>query len=61
MKKPPMLAKAFAYFIKGEIQEEEFRRLASAIDLAFVDDLELLAMRFKTVNNKMLWPLSGLD
>jgi hypothetical protein len=57
LKKPEMLAKAFAYFMKGKIKEQEFRRLASAIDLAFIDDLEFLASRVRLYNNDRLWPL----
>jgi hypothetical protein len=56
MKKPEMLAKVFAYFIKGKIDDQEFRRLASAIDLAFVDDLMVLS-RGPVISDDTLWSL----
>src|SRR6185437_15390593 len=37
--KPLMLARFFTGFVRGEIGWEDFRRLASAIDIGFVDDL----------------------
>jgi hypothetical protein len=62
LEKSEMLAKVFAYFVKGNIKEEEFRRLASAIDLAFVDDLHYLATEFRMISFDALWSLlrSGL-
>jgi len=57
LEKPEMLAKAFAYFVRGKISESDFRRLASAIDLAFVDDLKFLAPQFKRYHNDRLAPL----
>jgi hypothetical protein len=41
--KPEILAKVFAAYVKGQISLDQFRRLASSIDLAFVDDLLTLA------------------
>ena len=39
MEKPEMVAKMFAAFVRGKINLDVFRRLASAIDLGSVDDL----------------------
>ena len=41
--KAEMLAKMFEALVKGKISQETFRRLASAIDLAFIEDLKALA------------------
>jgi hypothetical protein len=41
--KPKMLAMAFAAFVRGRIDLETFRRLATAIDIAFISDLQTLA------------------
>lgn len=57
LEKPEMLAKTFAYFMKGKISESDFRRLASAIDLAFIDDLKFLSAKFKQYHNDRLAPL----
>jgi hypothetical protein len=43
MEKPALLAKAFAAFVRGKIPHECFRRLASAIDIGFIEDLKVLA------------------
>ena len=42
MDKPPLLAKVFAGYLADRITEQELRRLASAIDTAFVEDLNQL-------------------
>ncbi len=48
LEKPEMLAKILAAFIKGEIDFDQFRRFASVIDLAYLEDLkELIARRAK--------------
>ena len=39
MQKPAWLAKAYAAYLASEISASEFRRMASAIDIAFSDDL----------------------
>lgn len=46
--KPKMLAKCFAALVRGEITSECFRRLASAIDIGFIEDLEALADETRT-------------
>ncbi len=43
LEKPEMLAKVFAAFVRGKIPHECFRRLASAIDIGFIEDLKVLA------------------
>ena len=43
MDKAEMLAKIFEPYVKGKIPFECFRRLASAIDLGFLEDLQALA------------------
>lgn len=45
MEKPALLAKAFAAFVRGKIPHECFRRLASAIDIGFIEDLKVLAYK----------------
>jgi hypothetical protein len=40
LEKPEILAKIFAALINEKINLEQFRRLANAVDLAFVDDLK---------------------
>jgi hypothetical protein len=42
LEKPEMLAKVFASFVRGRIDFATFRRLASAIDIGFVEDLVAL-------------------
>jgi hypothetical protein len=43
LEKPELLAKVFLAFLDGVISSDELRRLACAIDAAFVEDLERLA------------------
>jgi len=43
LEKPEMLAKAFAAFVRAKIPYECFRRIASAIDIGFIEDLKVLA------------------
>lgn len=45
LEKPAMLAKVFAAFVRGKITHESFRRLASAIDIGFIEDLKVLAYK----------------
>jgi hypothetical protein len=45
--KPEMLAKVFAAHVRGKIPFENFRRLASAIDIGFIEDLKVLANKPK--------------
>jgi hypothetical protein len=45
LEKPEMLAKVFAAFVRGKITHESFRRLASAIDIGFIEDLKVLAYK----------------
>ena len=45
LQKPEMLAKIFAAFVRGKIKLEDFRRLAAAIDIGFLDDLKLFGSR----------------
>jgi hypothetical protein len=40
MEKPELLAKFFAVFVRGKIDLETFRRLATAIDIGFIEDLK---------------------
>jgi hypothetical protein len=40
--KPALLSKVFASYLAGVINAEELRRLAPAIDAAFVDDIRML-------------------
>jgi hypothetical protein len=40
--KPAWLAKAYAAYLANEISASDFRRIASAIDIAFSDDLVAL-------------------
>jgi hypothetical protein len=42
MEKPALLSKVFASYLAGAITAEELRRLAPAIDAAFVDDIRML-------------------
>lgn len=42
LEKPQFLADAFKAYIRGDISYEDFRRLSSAIDIAFIDDLGTL-------------------
>lgn len=42
MQKPTWLAKAYAAYLADEISASDFRRIASAIDMAFCDDLSEL-------------------
>jgi hypothetical protein len=43
LEKPEMLAKAFAALVRNKINPEIFRRLASAIDIGFLEDLKAFA------------------
>jgi len=43
LEKPEMFAKVFAAFVRGKIPLECFRRLASALDIGFIEDLKVLA------------------
>ena len=47
LEKPEMLAKVFAAHVRGKIPHECFRRLASAIDIGFIEDLKVLAYKPK--------------
>jgi hypothetical protein len=38
--KPEMLAKVFAMYVRGKTSFEEFRQLAAAIDIGFIEDLK---------------------
>lgn len=40
--KPQLLADAFKAYVRGDISYADFRRLSSAIDIAFIDDLRAL-------------------
>jgi hypothetical protein len=42
LEKPEILATIFTYFLKGKIDYGEFRRLGTAIEMAFIDDLKKL-------------------
>jgi hypothetical protein len=49
LQKPEMLAKVFAALVRGSISLEAFRRLAAAIDIGFLADLQAFAtMRYAT-------------
>ena len=39
LEKPKILAKIFVAYLDGAVSKDEFRRLAQAVDLAFIDDL----------------------
>lgn len=43
LEKPQILANLFAALMKGKIDHDQFRRLCSAVDLAYVEDLKQLA------------------
>jgi hypothetical protein len=43
LEKPEMLAKVFAALVRNKINPETFRRLASAIDIGFLEDLKAFA------------------
>lgn len=43
LEKLEMLANVFAAFVRGEINWENFRRLAQAIDIGFLEDLKVFA------------------
>jgi hypothetical protein len=43
LKKPEILAIIFTYFLKNKIDYDDFRRLGSAVDSAFIDDLAVLS------------------
>jgi len=45
LEKPEMVANAFAACVRGKIPLECFRRLASAIDIGFIEDLKVLAYK----------------
>lgn len=42
IEKPDLVAKCFGAYLSGNISFELFRRLAAAIDIAFIDDLKAL-------------------
>ena len=41
LEKPQLLARVFEFYIREHITFEDFRRLSSAIDIAFIDDLKV--------------------
>lgn len=45
LEKPDFIAKCFSSYLGGKISFAQFRRLASAVDMAFVDDLKALVVR----------------
>ncbi len=45
IEKAPLLAKAFAAFVAGQIGFPDFRRLATALDRCLLPDLEVMATR----------------
>ncbi len=57
LEKPDMIAKCFSNYISNKITFTQFRRLSSAIDLAFIDDLkELLGLsveKSRSVNENL--------
>ncbi|MDX2212198.1 MAG: hypothetical protein SFY66_02805 [Oculatellaceae cyanobacterium bins.114] len=52
LEKPKILAKAFTAYIKGYINFDQFRKLSSAIDLAYIEDLQQLvnSKRYSTTD-----------
>jgi hypothetical protein len=50
--KPRLLARVFVAFLDGDITAEDLRRLSQALDLAFVDDLNLLRSWGSHVNSR---------
>ena len=40
LKKAELLGLYYASFLKGQIDQSQFRRIASAIDIGFIDDIE---------------------
>lgn len=62
LEKPALLARLFSHLIRENITLSEFRRLAYAIDIAFIDDLRFLMLRFGQIDNRSFAPLvrSGL-
>ena len=57
LEKAAMLAKVFASFVNGTINDIVFRRLAAAIELAFIDDLHNLAYSIGLRRYRDLQPL----
>ncbi len=45
LEKPEMLAKAFKFFMEGKINSHDFQRLSSAIDKAYIGDLNVLTTK----------------
>lgn len=55
MQKPTWLAKVFAAYLAGEIKASDMRRLASAIDIAFGDDLIALITASEALDGRAPW------
>jgi hypothetical protein len=53
LEKPQMVAKAFAALVRSKISLDEFRRLAAAIDIGFLDDLTLFSGRTQWTQDEM--------
>lgn len=52
LEKPEMIGKCFSYFLLDKITFAQFRRLSSAIDLAFIDDLKgVLGLRVERIGS----------
>lgn len=64
LEKPALLAKIFVGYLDGIISSDELRRLAQAVDLAFIDDLNEL-LKYSSADHYRLqmrgtWPESLL-
>lgn len=55
MQKPVWLAKSYAAYLSDEFSASDFRRLASAIDIAFSDDLIALITTAEPSSNDSAW------
>jgi len=60
LEKPSMLAKLFAALVRCEIPLECFRRLATAIDIGFIEDLKALAFPQKHAPDSLFIYLPNL-
>lgn len=53
LEKPQMIARAFAALVRGKISLQDFRRIAAAIDIGFLDDLKLFGSRTQWTDDEM--------
>lgn len=60
LEKPELLARFFVLFLEEKISQEDFLRIGSAIDLAFIDDLNLFISDSSNNEVKRNLVISGL-